>query len=48
MRLAVYEIVYDDDVDAAVAINEAVELSKKYCDEKTRSFVNGVLAGLMK
>ncbi|MGN0379426.1 MAG: transcription antitermination factor NusB [Butyrivibrio sp.] len=48
LRLAVYEIVYDDDVDAAVAINEAVELSKKYCDEKTRSFVNGVLAGLMK
>lgn len=48
LRLAAYEIFYDDDVDPAVAINEAVELSKKYCDEKSRSFVNGVLAGLIR
>lgn len=46
LRLAVYEMLYDNDIDTAVAINEAVELSKKYCDEKSRGFVNGVLAGL--
>lgn len=44
LRLAVYEIVYDEELDKAVAINEAVELSKKFCDEKSHSFVNGVLA----
>ena len=48
LRLAVYEIFYDEDIDPAVAINEAVELSKKYCDDKAKSFINGVLAGLMK
>ena len=44
IRLAVYEIMYDDDVPAGVAINEAVELSKKYGQDQAGSFVNGVLA----
>ncbi len=48
LRLAVYEILFDTQVDTAVAINEAVELSKKYCDEKSHSFVNGVLSKLGK
>ena len=48
LRLAAYEIMYDEEIDSAVAINEAVELSKKYCDEKARGFINGVLAGLAK
>ncbi len=48
LRVAVYEIMYDDKVDTAVAINEAVNLSKKYCDDKTHSFVNGVLAKFTK
>ena len=41
--LATYEMLAIDDVPARVAINEAVELSKKYDDEKSYSFVNGVL-----
>lgn len=48
LRLAAYEILYDEEIQAAVAINEAVELSKKYCDSKSHSFVNGVLAKLIK
>ena len=48
LRLAVYEIFYDEQVESPVAINEAVELSKKYCDEKSHSFVNGILAKIIK
>ena len=44
LRLAVYEILYDDTVPTAVAINEAVELAKHYGQEESASFVNGVLA----
>ena len=44
LRLAVYEIVYVDDVPVSVAINEAVELAKAYGGEDESSrFVNGVL-----
>lgn len=43
LRLAVYEIQWDEDVPAGVAINEAVELAKKYSGEEGPSFVNGVL-----
>lgn len=46
IRLAVYEMKYDDDVPVKVAINEAVELAKKYGAEDSPSFVNGVLAKL--
>lgn len=44
IRLAAYEIMHDDDVPAGVAINEAVELAKKYCGEDSPAFVNGVLS----
>ena len=44
IRLAVYEIQYDEDIPAGVAINEAVELAKKYCNEKAAPFINGVLS----
>lgn len=44
IRLGVYEIRYDDDIPASVAINEAVELAKKYGQDSSGSFVNGVLA----
>ncbi len=44
LRLAVYEIEFDDEVPAGVAISEAVELAKKFGDENAGSFVNGVLA----
>ena len=49
MRLAVYEIRYSDDVPARIAVNEALELVKKYDDaDKVRPFVNGVLNAVMK
>ncbi|MGN0366498.1 MAG: transcription antitermination factor NusB [Suilimivivens sp.] len=44
LRLAVYEIMYDDGVPTGVAINEAVELAKKFGQDSSASFVNGVLA----
>ena len=44
LRLAVYEIVFDDDVPAGVAINEAVELAKKFGQDASSGFVNGILA----
>ena len=44
LRLAVYEILYDEQVPASVAINEAVELAKKFGQDKAPGFVNAVLA----
>ncbi|MBR6642376.1 MAG: transcription antitermination factor NusB [Lachnospiraceae bacterium] len=44
MRIATYEIRYDEDVPDKVAINEAVELAKKYGNDASSGFVNGVLA----
>ena len=44
IRLAVYEIQYDEDIPAGVAINEAVELAKKYGADSSPAFINGVLA----
>ena len=46
LRLAVYEIKYDDDIPTGVAINEAVELAKIFGGEGSSAFVNGVLAKL--
>lgn len=44
IRLAVFEICFDDDIPSSVAINEAVELAKKYGQDGSPAFVNGVLA----
>lgn len=46
LRLAVYEILYDDRIPTGVAINEAVLLAKKFGGEDSSSFVNGILAKL--
>ncbi len=43
IRLATYEMMYMPDIPARVSINEAIELAKKYDEEKSYSFVNGVL-----
>ena len=43
MQLAMYEILYVEDVPTSAAINEAVELTRKYEDEDVVSFVNGIL-----
>lgn len=44
LRLALYEIKYDEDVPVSVAINEAVELAKKFGQDSSGAFVNAVLA----
>lgn len=44
LRLAVYEILFDQDVPTKVAINEAVELAKRFSSDEGPSFINGVLA----
>ena len=44
LRLATYELRWDEDVPLGVAINEAVELAKKYSSDDGPSFVNGILA----
>lgn len=43
LRLAVYELKYDEDVPVGVAINEAVELAKRFGGDTSGSFVNGIL-----
>lgn len=43
LRLATYELLFDKEVPRAVAINEALEISRKYSDEKSVAFINGVL-----
>lgn len=48
LRLAVYEIKYDDAVPVSVAIDEAVEIAKKFGQDGAGSFVNGVLAKIAK
>lgn len=47
MRLATFEIKFDEEVPDKVAINEAVELAKKYGGDSSASFVNGVLAKVL-
>lgn len=44
LRLALYEILYDDKVPASVAINEAIEIAKKFGQDESPSFINGILA----
>ncbi|MBQ8913424.1 MAG: transcription antitermination factor NusB, partial [Lachnospiraceae bacterium] len=46
LRLAVYEIKYDEDIPLNVAVSEAVELAGIYCGQDAGSFVNGVLTKL--
>lgn len=47
LRQALYEMKYDDEVPQKVAINEAVELAKKFGPKESPSFINGVLAKLV-
>jgi len=48
LLLAVYELVYNDDIPTEVAIDQALELSKVYSTEKSTAFINGVLASVYK
>ncbi len=44
LRLGITEILYDESIPVKVSINEAVNLAKKYVDEKSGKFINGVLS----
>ena len=48
LRLAVFELRYDDDIPAGVAIDEAVEIAKNYGQENSGGFVNAILAKIAK
>ncbi|MDR0852762.1 MAG: transcription antitermination factor NusB [Clostridiales Family XIII bacterium] len=48
LRLAVTEISYMDDISDSISANEAVLLAKKYSTERSSSFINGVLSGVIK
>ena len=48
LRLAVYEMQYDEDVPVGVAVNEAVELSKKFGGDESPAFINGILGKIGK
>lgn len=47
MRIAVYEMLFVEDVPNKVALNEALEVIKLYSDEKSRKFVNGILSNMV-
>ena len=48
LRLAIYEILYAEDVPAGVAVAEAVRIAKKYNDDDTGAFVNGILGSFVR
>lgn len=47
LRLATYEAKFDDDIPVGVAINEAVEIAKKYGGEDSPAFINGILGKIV-
>ena len=48
LRLAIYEVKYYEEIPVSVAINEAVELAKKYATQEDASFINGILSTVAK
>lgn len=44
LRIGVYELLYNDEVPKNVAINEAIEVAKRFGDEKSSKFINGILS----
>lgn len=48
MELCIYEMRFCEDIPLRVSLNEAIELSKRYAEEKARAFLNGVLNAVMK
>ena len=48
MEIAVFEILYCEDIPTSVSINEAVKLAKKYGNDKSSSYINGVLSNFEK
>ena len=48
LRIAIYEVLYREDIPVQVSINEAIEISKKYSTEDSYRFINGVLGGFVR
>jgi transcription antitermination protein NusB len=48
MRLATYEMLKRDDIPNAVAVNEAIELGKKFGGENSSTFINGILGNILR
>lgn len=47
LRICTYEIMFEENIPNVVSVNEAIELAKKYSDEKSASFINGVLGSII-
>ena len=48
LRIAIYEILYREDIPIQVSINEAIEIAKKYSTDESSRFINGVLGGFVR
>ena len=46
LRLATYEIIYCEDIPISVSINEAIEIAKKFCEDQSYKFINGLLGSI--
>ena len=48
LRMAVFELLYEENIEPAVVINEAIEIAKAYSGDEAATFVNGVLDAIRK
>ena len=48
LRCAIYELLWEPDIPAAVTINEAIELAKRFADDEAQRFVNGILDHILR
>lgn len=48
LRMAVFELLFEEDIAAAIVINEAIEIAKKYSNVEAAAFVNGILDAIRK
>ncbi len=48
LRMAVFELVYEENIAPAIVINEAIEIAKKYSGDEASTFVNGILDAIRK
>ncbi len=48
LRIAIYEIIYREDIPIEVSINEAIEIAKKYSTDESSKFINGVLGSFVR
>jgi N utilization substance protein B len=48
LRCAIYELIWEPDIPAAVTINEAIELAKRFADDEAQRFVNGILDHILR